>query len=637
MILGKTYRFLLLLLLTLGLGSCRGYYDEPIPEPATLSISSDKTEILASGKDIVRFSAKYGEMDVTGETSFNLIYVYNGGEAVNMSAKQTIFATSKAGVYVFSAVYIDPDGIKHESINKISITAKEAEASKTEYGRKVLGMQFTSVGCQNCPILSTYIKELKSEYGNRIAMAAFHANYGTYTDPMAEIGGSAQFSTETMMQGYGFNGLPHFVLDMDKNLQSGAFKDKIRSLIDGRLNEPSTCGVAINTEYDSEKSQLIVHSHFTSTEEKSYRYVVYLVEDGIRYFQLNGGDDYVHNNVVRAVLTLSTQDKVNRGNPLKSGQQYTESRAIRIASNADLSKFRVITAVLSSTDDVNYSCENVNECVAGESVGYYIKGQNPGGYDGPVESLPAFRRHLAFFEFTGQWCSNCPTGYKILYSAVAAKDSDYKDISHIIALHDNSGGKDDFAEPLQEVQSEMFREFQKKENGGIEGYPAVAVDLREGITLVAGVRNDIDAAIRRSLEEYPAQCGVSVKSDYDASTGKAEIQAKLYSLKKDTYRIAVFVIEDGLKGAQKDGGIDDANYTHNHVARAMLSESYRGDSIGEIGQGKEQSKIYTLDVDPKWNPAKTKICVLAIDSNGYVNNVAVCALDGGNTDYDYLK
>ncbi len=638
----KKYRFVALAAVVFGLASCHGYVDPTVgggsgdgDSDEALVLSADKETISANGSDYVTFTAMYGSEDVSESRSLVLSYSLDGGELVRISAGSSIFAPKNAGTYVFSATYTLSDGEAVESSNTVTVIATEAQVELKTYGRKVLGMQFTSVGCQNCPILSTFLKEIKQEYAGQIALASFHTDYGGYADPMTVK------TTSGLMSKYGIDALPAFALDMDPSLQSTAIKEKISKLIADRLADPAECGIAISSEYDKESGMLAVEVRMTSVVERAYRYAVFLVEDGIRYMQLGVEDkveyeNYTHSNVVRKMLSINLNgDAVNGGKPLVPGDEVVMRKDIAIESGWNLENMRVIAVALASEDGQNWSCENVNECRAGMNADYCTGSEAPDVPDTPDQpgTHPAFERHLCIFEFTGQWCSFCPDGYKILYDVAASEYSDYRDIAHIIALHDNSSGADEFAEPLQATQFKMFNDF------ALPGYPAALVDLRKdaAVSLSAGNREMLVDAIEKSLAEYPAHCGVAVSSSYDATKGAAKIDTRLYSVKNDFYRIAVFIVENGIKAPQKDGGTTREDYTHHYVGRLMLSQKYNGDSLGEVAAGKEAAKSYDLTVDPKWNVDKTQVYVLAIDGDGHVNNVAVCSLKNGAADYDYAE
>jgi hypothetical protein len=55
---------------------------------------------------------------------------------------------------------------------------------------------------------------------------------------------------------------------------------------------------------------------------------------------------------------------------------------------------------------------------------------------------------------------------------------------------------------------------------------------------------------------------------------------------------------------------------------------------GRIASGDEASKSWTIQVDKRWVLENTQIYALALDQNGYVNNMNVCALCGGDSGYD---
>lgn len=105
-----------------------------------------------------------------------------------------------------------------------------------------------------------------------------------------------------------------------------------------------------------------------------------------------------------------------------------------------------------------------------------------------------------------------------------------------------------------------------------------------------------------------------------------------------TYRIAAYVIEDKVKGEQTmSTGTVNKNYTHRHVVRKMLSSNVRGESLGSLAAGSEKEKTFEFTVEEGWNLNNLSVAVLAIDKNGHVNNMAVCPVDGGNMDYEYVK
>lgn len=236
-----------------------------------------------------------------------------------------------------------------------------------------------------------------------------------------------------------------------------------------------------------------------------------------------------------------------------------------------------------------------------------------------------FVRQVCIMEFTGQWCAQCPTGYNYLWYIVS---HNYAKTAHIIALHDNSSEDDEMAIP---VQRELFTSFK------LTGYPAAVIDLRDTSPLTNDTNGSLRKAIEASLNDYPAHCGVAVASNYDEASEKASVTVRLFPEVSGEYRLALWIIENGIVAKQNNGGTYTDNYVHNHVARRLVSARWQGDSLGNIPSSQEVSKTYDIQVDKLWNLDATSVFALAVDASGHVNNMAVCPLRNGDTDYAYVS
>ena len=234
----------------------------------------------------------------------------------------------------------------------------------------------------------------------------------------------------------------------------------------------------------------------------------------------------------------------------------------------------------------------------------------------PAESR--FRKHTCVMEFTGGWCSQCPEGATTLNYLVSKA---YKDKAFALAFHN----ADPFAIPQEQ---ELFKKFK------LTGYPSYVTDMRDSGLLNEGTcSKTIDA----SLYDHPTHCAVAVKCTYDAASQEVTVKASLYSEKTSQYSFAVYVAEDKVKGSQtlSTGEVQD-DYVHRHVVRMMLSSDVNGDSLGSVEAGKETGKTYTFKVDDTWNIGNLSVAVLALDENSEVNNMATCAADGGEMQYESI-
>ena len=103
----------------------------------------------------------------------------------------------------------------------------------------------------------------------------------------------------------------------------------------------------------------------------------------------------------------------------------------------------------------------------------------------------------------------------------------------------------------------------------------------------------------------------------------------------------VLVVQDGITGYQKHGTYGELDdYVHNHVVRQVVTaytDTFTGEKLtgdGVILSGEEASKTWALEIDSRWVLENTSVYALALDRNGYVNNMNVCQIDGGDSGYD---
>lgn len=261
-----------------------------------------------------------------------------------------------------------------------------------------------------------------------------------------------------------------------------------------------------------------------------------------------------------------------------------------------------------------------------DSEGEYFFVAEYGGRKSDVVRITAepvvvskFVRNIALMEFTDAQCAFCPDASRYIDRNILSKNENV----HLMAFHEKDQWKSDQFPVL-------FQKF------NLAATPSVSVDMRGGISLESGERDKLKAAISESVSLHPAHCGVAVSSTVDPQ-GLAKVTVRLHSEKSADYYMAAYIVEDGLKGAQLDGSLTEQNYYHQFVVRRLLSATVYGDSMGRIASGSEKTQEYTLNVPADWNRSKTYVYALAIDSNGYVNNMQVCLLDGGDADYEYIK
>ena len=372
----KSVRYILAALFFIALAACSGTVDpesgtetkdpmKEVPE-GVLRIFADKTEISADGNDEVTFTVMFGSEDVSNAKTLQLVRSFNGEEKY-MAYGVNKYSTVTAGEYTFSAKYYY--GGNHFTDNSVTVTAEQFfTGEEKNYKRRYLGTLFTSTGCNSCPLAARGLKDLQAANPDEIIIAAFHADM-TIPDPMT-IAETYEFQSALG----GFQGLPAFFWNMREDSYTGGsvFTESFAA----EKNAYDTySGVAVNTVYDEASSNLVVDLGITSNMPAVFRYMVILVEDDIPatgdYAQNGQGNDYIHYNVVRKVLTGVNGDKINDNLPLTVGVEAKASKSVTLSKDWNADNMRVIVAAMTSEDGgYNWTVNNVNECKVGESESY---------------------------------------------------------------------------------------------------------------------------------------------------------------------------------------------------------------------------------------------------------------------------
>jgi hypothetical protein len=307
----------------------------------------------------------FGSKDVSNEKTMKIVYTVAGKNA-EMSAGANTFSTAAPGEYVFKATLYS--GGNHTSENEIKVTAAEVAGQKS-YFQKVIGEQFTSVGCVNCPSLSLNIKEVQAQMPGVLIPLSFHMDYNM-ADPMTIE------ATGLFYKAYGMSGLPYFNINMRK--QEGGVSREPAGMISAIEDElemyPATCGVAIETSYDSAAGKVTVTSKITSNVAARHKYHIFLLEDGISATQSGANGDYIHNNVVRKMFAPDiTGMNINKKNPFTPGVEVTAVNSVELEKGWNPDNMRVVVIAMTTADGgVTFNCNNANECPLGGSADYIL-------------------------------------------------------------------------------------------------------------------------------------------------------------------------------------------------------------------------------------------------------------------------
>ncbi|CVI71899.1 Omp28-related outer membrane protein [Alistipes sp. CHKCI003] len=239
----------------------------------------------------------------------------------------------------------------------------------------------------------------------------------------------------------------------------------------------------------------------------------------------------------------------------------------------------------------------------------------------PVRFYVPYRDEGEFFKkslvlkFTGAWCSACPLMYKYLGEIEVERPGR----TAVMAVH--SG--DVFA---SDVSEELVQDYQ------ITSFPHAVFDYK---TSVSNNAAELNAALDDMLAEEPAICGIALRSAVE--DGEAAVKARIRVAQEDRLRLCCAVVEDGLR---YDGGSsDDGLSNYYHVLRRFITDRF-GEDVGTREAGEEFEHEFVFPVPEEWKKENCTVFVYALrlQEDGetvYVNNTSACALDGGESDFEY--
>lgn len=149
-----------------------------------------------------------------------------------------------------------------------------------------LVLDFTATWCVNCPRMSSAIEEAIALRPGSIFPVAVH-----FGDEFSSAEGSA-LSTLFGVQAY-----PSVVVNLDKgSLSTATSKDIILSRIDA-MERKAPCTLELSY------ADGTIHAEITAAEAGAYKAGAMLLESGLVAPQKGGSDDYVHDNILREILS----------------------------------------------------------------------------------------------------------------------------------------------------------------------------------------------------------------------------------------------------------------------------------------------------------------------------------------------
>ena len=244
-----------------------------------------------------------------------------------------------------------------------------------------------------------------------------------------------------------------------------------------------------------------------------------------------------------------------------------------------------------------------------------------------------FKRRVLLIQFTGTGCGYCPAMTATLRQVMA--EEYYAENAVLVAAHryNNSDPAYLYGAALDQAM-------------GVSSYPQLAVDMhtRTGYTNYPSVTNLIINAINR----VEARAGIAAVAEYDETNRTVSITATVKAGVKGEFRVGVWLIEDGVFGAQQNYGVAEGDFNiHDHCIRVADSKvtgsDYSGHSLGVIEAGSTAERSFSIKIDNAWEAENCRLVlfVTSPETNSYgksyfyVNNAVEMPLDG-SIDFEYI-
>lgn len=245
----------------------------------------------------------------------------------------------------------------------------------------------------------------------------------------------------------------------------------------------------------------------------------------------------------------------------------------------------------------------------------------------PQPNSTDFDRKVMLIDFTGTGCLYCPQMTTPLTSVLGK--TAYKNKAVLAVAHMYDGYSSEYPDPA------YFSSPKLNTAMGVSAYPTLVADLNpnksKGVSASGSVsETEIQQFIDAAYSSQSALAGISANSKVDGSTLTVLINVKSAASSATSFRVGMWVLEDGIYAKQNAATSESLN-THNNCVRLIKGNTTASNFAGEklsasLSAGEVGEYTYTATLDDSWVSSNLKYIVFVSteNSNGdwVVNNVA---------------
>ncbi len=303
-----------------------------------------------------------------------------GDGALSVLAEANGNASARGGSIVLSAVDFPYEYV----INLVQSGYAGEETGdwkQLPFVHQSVAMRFTATWCGWCPYMNRSILRAQELYPGKIQHLALHGG-----------GSDLQFDpTGTLMNLFRTNAFPTGVMDGRIKVNNSTDIESVAAnFIEASKQTEQTygtvSGLALRSVSSGQQVTIDVDGYFKQAGD--YKITVLLVEDGIIHPQENGGDDYVHDNVVRVTATGILGDAFTVGSDFT---QKSFHYSVTVPSGYKIENMRVFAyvhkafgsaPVIQTEDYGNYYIDNCATAPVGSVLKLALVGGGGGGGTG---------------------------------------------------------------------------------------------------------------------------------------------------------------------------------------------------------------------------------------------------------------
>ena len=219
------------------------------------------------------------------------------------------------------------------------------------------------------------------------------------------------------------------------------------------------------------------------------------------------------------------------------------------------------------------------------------------------EGVSGTAKNVLIEDFTGQRCSNCPNGTKVIEQLQETYGDD-----RVIAVGIHSGPFGKLANGnLLPLTTETGCEYYDQR--GVESQPGAQID-RKGVVIY-----NVQEWIKAVKEDLGLLS--EVKMEVEAKVNGENIDITLHEEAYGPFdgKLQVWILEDGITAQQiMPDGTTNRSYVHNHVFRTAVNGTWGEDF--SINAKESKSQTLSQHIDTTWNTDNLSVVAFIYNGNG---------------------